>query len=73
MGTLTCQRCGATAEGKTFADADEIIDHAVGLIRGRPCSGKESDLTFDNKSIEPEISTDTNSDSDSTTKKSKRR
>lgn len=71
MGKLTCQRCGATAEGETFADADELIDHAVGLIRGRPCSGKESDLTFDNKSIEPEIST--NSDSDSTTKKSKRR
>lgn len=73
MGTLTCQRCGATSEGKSFEDADDIIDHAVGLVRGRPCSGKDSDLVWDTKDVDVEISDD-NSDSDSTKpKKPKRR
>lgn len=47
MGTLTCNRCGATAEGEDFGEADASIDHSLGLKIGRPCSGKESDLVYD--------------------------
>lgn len=46
MGTLNCQRCGATAEGNTQEEADEKIDHARGQMIGRPCEGKQSDLSW---------------------------
>ena len=47
MGKLTCSRCFATAEADTFEEADAIIDHARGQMIGRPCSGKNSDLSFE--------------------------
>lgn len=56
MGKLSCKRCGATAEGKTQAEADEKIDHAIGKMRGRPCSGLQSDLVWEGgkaKATEP--------------------
>jgi len=46
MGTLSCQRCFATAEGNTQEEADELIDHALGMMIGRPCEGKASDLKW---------------------------
>ncbi|KKN37572.1 hypothetical protein LCGC14_0762120 [marine sediment metagenome] len=46
MGTLSCQRCGAQAEGNTQKEADDKIDHARGQMIGRPCSGKQSDLRW---------------------------
>lgn len=46
MGTLTCQRCFATAEGNTQEEADANIDHAIGQMIGRPCSGNNSDLKW---------------------------
>jgi len=77
MGVLSCQRCGATAEGETFEQADERIDHAVGLSKGRACSGKTSDLIWNGAKTlaehpEPDELVDTESDS-SKPKKSKRR
>lgn len=47
MGKLTCSRCFATAEADSQEKADELIDHARGQIIGRPCSGKQSDLSWD--------------------------
>lgn len=74
MGTLTCQRCGATSEGLTFEDADVLIDHAVGQSRGRPCAGKESDLIWDGKTVLNADDDETESDSDSSkTKKTPKR
>ena len=60
MGELSCQRCGAKAEGDTRKEADDLIDHGVGAIRGRPCSGLQSDLKWTDstrvtKREEPEV------------------
>ncbi len=49
MGTLSCQRCGAKAEGNTQEEADDLIDHARGQMIGRPCSGLSSDLNWSDK------------------------
>lgn len=63
VGKLTCQRCGAEAEGRTFDEADEKIDHARGLSRGRPCSGDPNKLiwtgtkTTEKSSSKPEKTT----------------
>ncbi len=46
MGKLSCSRCGASAEADSREKADELIDHARGQMIGRPCSGKQSDLTW---------------------------
>ncbi len=37
MANAKCTRCGGTASGKTFPEAANKIDHAVGLSRGIPC------------------------------------
>ncbi len=47
MGKLSCKRCGATAEADSQEEADELIDHARGVMIGRPCSGKQSDLVWE--------------------------
>ncbi|HKZ42772.1 MAG TPA: hypothetical protein VJ044_17545 [Candidatus Hodarchaeales archaeon] len=72
MGKLTCQRCGATAEGDSFDEADARIDHALGLSKGRPCSGKTSDLVWNTKNVEAEITSDVTSDDDSDSSKPKK-
>lgn len=37
MVIAKCYRCGGSAEGKSFEEASEKINHAVGLSRGIPC------------------------------------
>ena len=37
MTTAKCNRCGGTAEGATFEEASQKINHAVGLSRGIKC------------------------------------
>lgn len=71
MGQLTCQRCGAISEGKSFEEADELIDHAIGQSIGRPCSGKTDDLVWNTKYVEAE--SDTDSDISTSKKTPKRR
>jgi hypothetical protein len=77
MGVLSCKRCGAHAQADTRERADELIDHAIGQMIGRPCSGKQSDLKWDGVKTEPkkivsvEVEASTN-DSDSPTKKPKK-
>ena len=44
MGKLTCTFCGAVGQGETRDEADAAIDHAVGLRRGRHCSGQHTML-----------------------------
>ena len=77
MGKLSCQRCGATAEGETFEEADERIDHALGLSKGRPCSGKQSDLIWEGSSEKRKVTVDvediTESESPKMKKSTKRR
>ncbi|MCK5600936.1 hypothetical protein KAR91_03645 [Candidatus Pacearchaeota archaeon] len=46
MGVLECKRCFAKATGSDRKEADDRIDHAIGLRIGRPCSGKQSDLVW---------------------------
>lgn len=49
MGILRCA-CGAEAEGKTFEDADEKIDHGIALSSPGPaCSGHPTRMTWDEK------------------------
>lgn len=50
MGKLEC-RCGAKAEGKTFEEADEKIDHGIAQIKGNSCGGHPSDMTWNGKPI----------------------
>lgn len=40
MVTAKCNRCLGTAEGKTFSEASQNIDHAIGLSRGKKCGRK---------------------------------
>ncbi len=47
MGTLSCKRCGATAEGSDQKEADDRIDHSRGSMIGFPCSGNQQDLVWD--------------------------
>ncbi len=37
MATAKCNKCGGSAEGKTFEEASKKINHAVGLSRGIKC------------------------------------
>jgi len=57
MGKLTCLRCRAQAEAETREEADAKIDHALGRIIGRPCSGKESELQWDGATSVPKRET----------------
>jgi hypothetical protein len=44
MGKLTCLRCNATAEGTTFDEADEKIDHS--WKSSRKCAGDPRQLVW---------------------------
>lgn len=46
MGELICLRCNAKAEGETFAEADELIDHAIGKSKGFPCNGDPTQMRW---------------------------
>lgn len=37
MATAKCNKCGGSAHGKTFEEASQKINHAVGLSRGIKC------------------------------------
>jgi hypothetical protein len=37
MVQAKCQRCLGFAEGTTFEEASNKINHAIGLSRGKPC------------------------------------
>ena len=50
MGQLSCNRCGAKADGASQAEANEKIDHARGQMIGRPCDGKDSDCVWNGAS-----------------------
>lgn len=47
MGFLRCSKCKAIAEGDTFEDADELIDHGIGLLAGNGCAGDPANMTWD--------------------------
>ena len=49
MGKLECKYCGATAEGKSFKEADDLIDHSIGLTRSNGCPGNPADLLWNGK------------------------
>lgn len=37
MINVRCARCGAKASADSFDKARKLVDHAIGLKRGRPC------------------------------------
>jgi len=49
MGKITCLKCGAVSYAETFEQADDQIDHSVGVTRGKPCIGSPLDITWDEK------------------------
>ncbi len=51
MGELICSTCNAKAKAKTFAEADELIDHSKSAGRGIVCSGSVLCMTWDGKPI----------------------
>ncbi len=81
MGVLSCKRCGAHADADTREKADDLIDHAVGRMIGKPCSGKQSDLVWtgakskakETVAVEVEVPTSSDNPTNKKSKKSKRR
>jgi hypothetical protein len=53
VGKLSCKRCNAVAYGDSREEADAAIDHAVGQIIGKPCSGNEADMEWKGDSPKP--------------------
>jgi len=51
MGKLICTKCKATAEASTFEKADELIDHARGVLRGKPCQANPLNLLWNGKPV----------------------
>jgi len=39
MGTVKCERCGGHAEASSIEEGAPLIDHAVGLSKGKRCGG----------------------------------
>lgn len=37
MINVKCARCGAKASADSFDKARKLLDHAIGLSRGKPC------------------------------------
>ena len=42
MTIARCLRCGATATAKTFEAARRLLDHAIGLRKGKPCGDSKN-------------------------------
>jgi len=43
MVKIQCRKCTGIGTGKTEKDAYDNIDHAIGLGKGRPCPGKDTE------------------------------
>lgn len=41
----------AKSEADTFEQADEAIDHSVGVTRGKPCIGSDLDLLWNEQPV----------------------
>jgi len=39
MGTVKCERCGGHAEASSIEEGAPLIDHAIGLSKGKRCGG----------------------------------
>lgn len=52
-GIAECMKCGAIAKGTTFQDACDKLDHAVGMIRNKPCPGGTIHVTWNGYKIDP--------------------
>ncbi len=46
MGTVQCERCGGHAEADSIQEAYDLIDHAVGLSKGKPCEPGKANLVM---------------------------
>lgn len=53
MGKLECLRCGAIIEKPTFKEAQESLDHSVGLTRNRPCRNDGTQLVWNGIPVDP--------------------
>ncbi len=51
MGELICKKCKAKIKADTFEQADEQIDHSVGVKRGHPCDASDLDLFWNEKPV----------------------
>jgi len=51
MGELVCTKCKAKSTSDTFEEADELIDHAKGVLRGKPCNANPLDLLWNDKPV----------------------
>jgi len=49
MGTLTCSRCEATTEADSIEEGRKRLDHAKGLVIGKPCEDGKATLNFTGK------------------------
>jgi len=66
MGTLTCSRCNATTEANSIEDGRKLLDHSIGIYKGKPCEDGKAELFFTGEqksSSTKETSTDTESQS----------
>ena len=42
MGTFRCVRCTGHGEYKDKAEAIQLLDHSLGISKGRPCRGGDT-------------------------------
>jgi len=49
MGTLTCSRCTATTEANSIEEGRSRLNHAVGLVLGKPCEDGKAELYLTGK------------------------
>jgi len=62
MIKVQCHRCGGKAEGNSFDEASELIDHAIGMSNGKKCyaglaqidiiGGEESKVEYTKPKVE---------------------
>jgi len=58
MGTVKCERCGGHAEADSIEKGAPLIDHAVGLARGKPCGPDRAELVMVGETApEPKVET----------------
>ena len=53
MGTVRCERCGGHVEADSIEKAFPLIDHAVGLSKGKPCEKGKAVLVMDGEPQAP--------------------
>ena len=72
MATITCSRCNATTEANSIEQGRKFLDHAKGLIIGKPCEDGKAELFITGKVTKPSSKADTtvgNKTKDSLSKK----